>query len=524
MTNRAYKWDYAGIQKIEIPITPDMVTPEVVTEYWGEIINKNKSNSKKIEYMLNFTNGIQDIYVKSRKFDSENNNKVVENHDNVMVNLKKGFLLGDKREFAKKSDINSDDLIYLDRFLADVSFHTKDLAVKHNIYATGIGTDFVLPRTDIFEDVGENAARYKSVDEGYNVEFDAPFVYECVDSRNNFVVYSSALGVAGIKDLFCVNISQINVKGIKQTIYTVYAREWAAQFDGSGTLMAGTLKETPIGFKTLPMTEHSINETRMGVVEMTLDLLNTVNTTVSSSLDNIVDVVNQILVFLNCEIDSEQIAAMYEQGAICIPDTGGTNKATLDKITVDLKHSDINVFFEQVLTRCYDIAGVPLASASGIGNGNNGAAYIGGGWTNAHTIIKRDIVALEQSDRELLRKMLAICKQNSSNPVNEINANQVEIKYNVNMSNDLLSKTQALQNLVDANIDYEDIVKVVGLWGDAKTVAKRWRENVESLKKQTERAMQQNVAEQPTEQVVEQTVGIEPNLDKKSIEGANNAE
>lgn len=513
--NAEYKWKYAGIKKIEIPITPEKVTPEIVTEYWGEIIGKHNDNRKKIDYLIDFTNGIQDIYQKSRKFDSENNNKVVENHAYAMVTFKEGFLLGDKREFAQKSDINSDDLIYLDRFLADVSFHTKDLAVKHNIYASGIGTDFVLPRTDIFVDVGENTARYKNEDEGYNVEFDSPFVYECVDSRDNFVVYSSALGVSGIKDLFCVNISKVKIDNISQKIYTVYSREWAAQFDGMGKLIQGTLKTTPIGFKRLPMTEHSINASRMGVVEMTLDLLNTVNTTVSSSLDNIVDVVNQILVFLNCEITSEQISEMYENGAICIPDTGGTNKATLDKITVDLKHSDINVFFEQVLTRCYDIAGVPLASASGIGNGNNGAAYIGGGWTNAHTIIKRDIVALEQSDRELLRKMLSICNQNSGNPVNEINANQVEIKYNVNMSNDLLSKTQALQNLVDANIDYEDIVKVVGLWGDTKTVAKRWRENVETLKKQ---------AEKSEENIESQTVGITPNMESKSIEVAENAE
>ena len=120
-----------------------------------------------------------------------------------------------------------------------------------------------------------------------------------------------------------------------------------------------------------------------------------------------------------------------------------------------------------------------MASANVTSGGDTGQArLLGGGWTNAYTIIKRDIIAFESADRDVLRKMLLICKQNPLNKVDKLSINQIDIKYNVNMSDNLLVKTQSLQNLVDAGLPYEDILKAINLWSDTKTVAKRWRENV----------------------------------------------
>ena len=67
------------------------------------------------------------------------------------MSFKEGYLLGDKREFSQKSDVQTDDLIYLERYLCDSDFYSQDLIIKHNVYATGIATSFIQPRTDIIK-------------------------------------------------------------------------------------------------------------------------------------------------------------------------------------------------------------------------------------------------------------------------------------------------------------------------------------------------------------------------------------
>ncbi len=472
--------DFAGIEKIELPYTVNDLTLEIVQDNLSAILSQHGRNAKKISYLLDYVDGAhQDIYDKTRKFetDESHNNKIIENHADALVSFKEGYLLGDKREFSQKSDVQTDDLIYLERYLCDSDFYSQDLIIKHNVYATGIATSFIQPRTDIIKKEKDNVSRYKTLDEGYDIDNDSPFLYEALDSRFNAVVYSDRVGQKE-KDLFCFNISFIKENNSRKKIITVYTREWTAKFDACCKYIPGSYIETPSQYKELPMVEHSLNKSRIGIIEKVLDPLNAINLVVSNEADNIVDVVNQILVFLNCEIDEDTLREAYKKGAIAVPSTA-FGQASVDKIAIDLKHSEINVFFEQLLTRCYDICGVPLASANVTSGGDTGQArLLGGGWTNAYTIIKRDIIAFESADRDVLRKMLLICKQNPLNKVDKLSINQIDIKYNVNMSDNLLVKTQSLQNLVDAGLPYEDILKAINLWSDTKTVAKRWRENV----------------------------------------------
>ena len=100
------------------------------------------------------------------------------------------------------------------------------------------------------------------------------------------------------------------------------------------------------------------------------------------------------------------------------------------------------------------------------------------------TVIKRDIRALESSDRELLKKMLAICKLNPDNKLKNIHANQIDIKYNIKITDDVFSYSQALQNLFDCDVPLEHILSAIPLCGDIKTVAADWGRNIEKAKEE----------------------------------------
>lgn len=489
----------AGISKIRIPYTAEEITPELVSKVLGNVLSIHSANAEKIDKYLKIVDGTeQDIDNKTRKVESraEHNNKIKDNHAYAIVNFKEGFLLGEKREFTQKSDTNSDDLTYFDRYLTDVSFYGEDVKVKHNIYSTGLGIDFVQPRTDIFKSINGDITkqRYKTKDEGYDIETDSPFVYQSLDCRNNGIVYTSKIGVKGLGDLFDYSlVEEYDKNDIARVVVIVYTREWTAKFETDGKLIANSLLPTPPSYKELPMTPHSINEAQEGIVEVVVDLLNMVNVLASNSADNIVDKVNSVIAFKGCDFGTledneiaQKISAMLRGGAIILP-SNELHEASADVLSIDLKLSEVNQTAEQYLTDIYKLVGVPLATANVTSGGDTGQArLLGAGWTNAYTIIQRDILFMEQGDREVLRKMIVICKANAESKINDINVNQIDIKYSVNLSDNLLAKTQAMQNLYAINVPKTHILKVLNLWGDTKTVAEDWAKADEEAKAKAE--------------------------------------
>lgn len=503
-------WEYAGIKKITIPCKAEDLDVQTVERYLPDILAKHYKNQRKIKYLLNFADGShQDIDNKQRlNGDFKNNNRILMNEAWAIVNFKQGFLLGDKRQYAPKDEgVNGAEIKALGRFDSDISFDSEDLEIKYNVYACGIGISFIAPRTDTIKDVGENAAVYKTLEDGYDAKNESPYVFQSLDPSSNGVVYTNRIGERGAGDLFDFNIHEEETRnGIKKNIVTVWTREWTADFEKSGKVIPDTLMPTPAKYKELPMVEHFLNKSRVGNVEIVLTLLNAINRIASRNLDNLEDVVDFILYFTNCELKKEDVEKLREQGVINIP-SNGSSSVGVGKIDVAMDFSNVNIFFEQILTRCFDIVGVPLASAS-VGNGNNGAAYIGGGWTNAHTIIKRDIIAFEKGDRELLRKKLKICKLNRDNPIQTLAPSEIDIKYNPAMNDNLLEKTQAILNLHNAGMSFIDILKSTELFSDAETVAENWTKKVrEDFKKEKKEEGQTNevLKEDEVEEIQEKT-------------------
>lgn len=477
----------AGIPKIEIPVRLKDLNESTIEYYLPECLSALYQNAKKIKFFKDFVDGThQDIdnFVYDDKSSGKAQNRIKENHAYELVMFKVGFLLGNKKQFANKENVNNDDMAYLDKFMCDVNYYTKDLELRENIYSTGISTSFIMPRGDIFTERESGDGRKVEYSDDYDVMRNSPFIYEVVNSEENAVVYSSCIGESGLKDLFCFNVANIYDFETKkpERVVTVYTREAIYEYRKIGGANKLTKIADNVVYGRLPMTEHSSNNTRVGIIEIVYDLLNAVNNILSHEVNGLEDKVNQLLVFVNSDVEQTDIDTLYSDGVVCLPPSlGGSVNPDVKSITNQLNFSETSVLMERVLTRLFDIAGVPLASAS-VSSGNNEAAYLGGGWTNATTNINRDILYFEQADREELRKIIKICKLNAENPINELNANEIVVKYNVNQSNNLLTKTQAMQNLYDMKVPLIDILKAIPLFGDVHTVATRWQESIDAAK------------------------------------------
>ena len=97
---------------------------------------------------------------------------------------------------------------------------------------------------------------------------------------------------------------------------------------------------------------------------------------------------------------------------------------------------------------------------------------MGNGWENAYTVILKDINNLIKADRELLKIMLWISKQSQYSMINELEASDIDIKYNINRSNNLLTKTQSYVNLSTNNVPPSIAMALCELTSDPEAVGR----------------------------------------------------
>lgn len=521
------EFDFKGIKRIEIPKRDaDFMGQSdygfsIIKKYLPNILATHRQNARKIEFLHNYLLGEQDILAKERPHDvdKKNNNQIIENHANRQVEFKVGFLTGEQRDYTHKADTNSDDLIYLDRYFTDCNFFAKDSELKEWIYATGIGATHTEPRTDIIvsdgvdELTGATKTRYATRKEGFDVNFNAPFNFDCVDPKENFVVYSSARNK---EPLFCVSYVKVDISKETDTApiegYELLIETRYASFKFNSDLgftnfywnEEDKVKPTAKTLHYLPIIEFSINKDRMGIIEKNRSCLNSINTLRSAVADMVVDNSNAILVFKNVDIEAEDVKAMKEAGAVIISDSNNAkqgSQADLKTITIEIPFDGLNKYTDQILQNCYDIAGVPMASGQVTSGGDTGQArLLGGGWNNAYIIINKEIQALLGYDYEQLKLILMLCKQVPNCPLDELFASQIDISYRINQNDNFMIKTQGMKYLYDMGMPLEFILRVGKLSNDIKTDAKEWQARIDKLK-----------AEELAQKQVTETIKVQEN-------------
>lgn len=471
-------FSFSGIKKIRIPVKEEQIlaNAEAVLKEWLNVcLQLHTDNQSKEKILREYFGGIQDIKFKERAYGQSINNKIVENHALAQVEFKVGFLLGDKPQITQKSDVNVDDIMYLDRFLSSAGFYSQLKTLKRDVYMLGIGTTFIAPNTDIIDEKGKYIAEYDK-------DHDAPFMIDVVDPEFNFVVYSS---YNGCKPLFCVNIIPLNINSVDFKFeVNIYTRKKQITYKTEGLINGNLVKITEknlVVFKTLPIIEHVANAERLGIIEKNKDLFDSINSAISSSADAIASVVDNIFVFEGVDVEADDVKDMIAAGAIQLPQGG---KVTT--IDIEYNHADINVYYEQRVTKAYDIAGVPIASGMSTSGGDTGKArLLGGGWENAYTKIKGDIIGMESSDFKMLEQIIELCKTVPNTKLNEINATQIEMNYNINPNDNILAKAQALKYLYEMNMPADMSLKMTNLSMDIHTDSQKWDMEKEKNKEVT---------------------------------------
>lgn len=502
------EFDFKGIKRIEIPKQDsDFNTKDygfsIIKKYLQDVISTHNENANKINFLYEYYLGKQDILQKTRRYniDRFNNNKIVENHAYRQVNFKTGYITSEQRDYTYKAGKSDNNLTYLDRYLIDCDFFAKDKQLKTWIYATGIGVTYTKPRLDVFiadgtdKLTGRKRIRFATKDEGFDIRYNSPFNFSVVDPKDNFVVYSSGFNK---EPLFCVSITEVDIS-TPQNISPIYAKQILVETNYASYLIqcnsdftnyiweTNKIKRKIKPFRYLPMIEYSTNYDRIGLIELNRSLYNSINTIRSAIADMTIDSANAILVFKNVDIDGEDIKEMKNAGAIIISDSKDSrlgSTADLKTITMEIPFDGLTSYVDQLENNCYALAGVPLANVQVTSGGDTGQArQLGGGYYNAEIMARSDIATLKADDYKQLALFILIINQVPDCPIKDLYANEVDINYHLNESDNSLTIMQGMKYLDDMHFPKEAILKRYG-FDNVNELSKNWEKSVKDYYEQ----------------------------------------
>ena len=430
---------------------------------------QNKIDSIKLyEYYL----GKQDILERIKHTRDEIKNIVVENLAYSFVNFKKGYIFGKPIQYVQNENMESDEIITLNKYFKYENKPAKDFMLSEDIYVCGRGFRYNAP------DINE-----------FDVEQDeAPFTLANIDKDKCEVVYSDDVLkkqlLSFVEEKYeDTPIEVTTSKGKTLTkryyyIYTVYTKEKMYRFKVTNVdNLPIEVSEDNIEFlggtdlypKFHRIIEHYFNKSRISMVEIGKTLFDEVNNLNSLDMDDVEQFVNAIMVFTNAEVTEDDVGDIKKLGAVNI--TSSDNKpAKVEILTQNIQAEKTQVLYDRLKNALHSLFGIPLSSDAGIKTtGDTGSAKESGqGWTMADQKSVEDEIMFEMCDREVLKNMLLVCKEVENSGIKTLRASDILEKFQKNKTDNLLIKTQALLNLKTCQIHPQIAMAIIDLFPDSE--------------------------------------------------------
>lgn len=504
---------FFGRRKLTLSLEKSELTAQKIIEVLPQVMREHEKNAEEIDYLYKYYKGMQPILNKVKAVRPEINNKVLENHAFEIVEFKKAYVYGEPVQYVQKGETDDSkinpDILSLNEFMENEDKASLDKELAEWQYICGTAYRW---------------ADIKKEDDG-----EAPFDISIPDPRRTFVVYSS--GIKG-EQLFSGHYSYFseNLQTDEQLEYvnkyriiTIYTDKFMCQIKESlGNyeileqnipILDDRVSEYPLVVEGNRIIEYPLNSSRLGLIELVLSGLNAINRIKSADLDDIEQFVQSLLVFINQDVDANDVIELMALGAVKINSSDPNKPADIKLLAQQLQHSDTKVVIDDIYNNILTICGVPRMNEKTSGGDTGQARLLGEGWSLADQRAKQDELSFKKSERQFLRLILNMCKY--KNELKTLKIQDIDIKFTRNKSDNLLTKAQGLMNMQTAQVPPDVAFATCGLFSDPNDVyAKAVEYYGPDLWKQTSQNSNVDTTELENEDL-KQKEG--PVIDKKNI-------
>jgi SPP1 family phage portal protein len=218
---------------------------------------------------------------------------------------------------------------------------------------------------------------------------------------------------------------------------------------------------------------------RIGDFEPVIGILNLLNKTMNDRMNAIEQFVQNLLIFINCELkDESEYDKIRQKGFLTLKNklpNGGNSDIKM--ITETLNQDQIQSYVDSLKSMLFEIVGIPDRKTTGGGSGDTGSAVeLRDGWQDLEMVARNKQLQYEFSERKSLGVTLEILHSIEKENVT-IEERDVEIKFSRNKNTNLLVKTQGLMNLMETKIlTPSEALKVVDIINDIEEEVKKAQE------------------------------------------------
>lgn len=356
----------------------EVITSENVVEVLKDALPTHNRNVSDIQFLYNYWRGKQNVLNRTKVYNTEVLNKIVENHAHEIVAFKTGYLVGEPIQYvnASNEDNLSESIKMLNDYMAAEDKDTHDSDLAEWVYICGVGYRGIFP-------------------DKQNEQDDAPFEIYTLDPRETFVVKHNGMGHKPVMSVQVVR-NRANEKR-----YYVYTKTHF--YEIFNEKIVGQPKAHLIG--DIPVIEYSFNKAKLGVFETVIGLLDAINEVSCNRNDAIENFVQAFLVFKGAEIDSEKFQQLKEDGALMIPP-----ESDVKYLVQELDQMQTQALVDYMYQTVLRIVGMPaMGDGTTSDSSNNGAVILRNGWTLAEARAKEDEKRFKKSEKQFLRISLRIC-------------------------------------------------------------------------------------------------------------------
>lgn len=467
-----------GRQVIYSPVR--QVTRDNVREVVTKALRSHLTNQTEIEYLLNYRLGDQPILRRRKNVREEINNPVVQNHAKEAVDFYKGYVYGEAVQYVRRGDSRADSNLDGKVDSQTINTTSEQISKLNDVLS-------YYHKAQVDNEMGGWAltcgTSFRFVSTG---EEDETLLLSSLDPRYTFVVYSTKIGHPPL-----CGVHMIQNEDLTRTYY-VYTDHAFYELQGDG-LSADKLIREEVNYLGQCIIEYPLNEWRTGIFEPAIDILDAINTIQSNRLDGVEQFIQNYIVFLGTKVGPEQINAFKASGVICLPASDNSGGRPDMKVEApELNQGQTQILMDNLYNRALTIMGIPERSGTGISGGDTGSAVMfRNGWADAEAHARDMETAYRPCDSRFLKivlKVLANCK----NPRERVyvDPRDIETKFTRNKTDNLLTKTQALQTLLASHVDPETAFKTVGLFSDPQQAFMNSKPYLDKAEQLTERQLE----------------------------------
>lgn len=393
------------------------ITAANVADEVRKAITVHESNCADAEKLYGYYCGKTAILDKKKEVREEINHKINENHCHEITRFYEGYIFGKPIQYVRRENTAGDegddaiaaDINALNGFNSDCGKAAVDARLAKWLLICGVGYRMTLPNKNWNPDSDE-----------------APFRKYSLDPRQTFVVRTNDVERRVVMSVFYVRETESN-----ERIYSVYT-------DKSLFIVReyGGVTEYPHVLGMNPIVEYTLDEARLGIFEVVIDLQDLINELQSNRMDDIVQYVNSFLAIMGGELDEETYKKLSEYKTLCLPE--GTDAKYL---SAAMSQTDLQTLKDDTYQAMLNICGAPNRNGGSSTSDTGSATLVRDGWESATGRAQTIETSFREAEMESLKLDLRILRDTVGTG---LRLSDIDVHFTRRNYENIASKSQVL--------------------------------------------------------------------------------